>query len=274
MTIASATGWNRLLQDPSGKRAASRMNRFGQTMVIDKGMGFHQFADFVQLAGPHVDIVKLAFGTSVLYTPELLQQKLTLAREQGLIVMPGGTLLEAAVAQQEIGSFMDTVCQMGFNGIEVSDGTIELDRKRRTGLIKEGISRGLRVITEYGKKAAGSLIDPEELAFTAECDWDAGAMLVTVEARESGVDVGLFDESGKCRDSMLEEVISRVAEHKRLMWEAPQKQQQVHLLRYFGADVHLGNIAPSDVLALEAMRRGLRSDTFEFGQSDTFFYMI
>lgn len=274
MITASATGWNRLLQDPSGKRAASRINRFGQTMVIDKGMGLHQFSDFVQLAGPHIDIVKLGFGTSVLYSPDLLRQKLKLATDNGLTVMPGGTLLEAAIQQQEIGSFMETVCQMGFNGIEVSDGTIELNRKRRSALIKEGIARGLCVITEYGKKAAGSTIDPEELAFTAECDWEAGAMLVTVEARESGVDVGLFDEAGKCREHTLEEVVSKVKDHKRLMWEAPQKQQQVHLLRFFGGDVHLGNIAPSDVLALEAMRRGLRSDTFEFGKTDNDFYMI
>lgn len=275
MRTATVEEWHHLLQDPSGRRTAGRMNRNGQTMVIDKGIGPKLFSDFIQVAGPYADIVKLAFGTSVLYAPELLRHKLKLAKEQGLIIMPGGTLLETAIQQQNVNSFMDTICSLGFNGIEVSDGTIELDRKRRTALIKEGIKRGLYVVTEYGKKAAGSMIDPNELAFTAECDWEAGSMLVTVEARESGLDVGLFDEEGQCREDTLEQVLSKVSDSSRLMWEAPLKQQQVYLLKQFGANVHLGNIAPSDVLALEAMRRGLRSDTFEFGHvSEPNYYMI
>lgn len=275
MRTATVEEWHHLLKDPSGRRIASRMNRHGQTMVIDKGIGPNLFSDFIQVAGPYIDIVKLAFGTSVLYAPELLRYKLKLAKESGLIIMPGGTLLETAIQQQAVSSFLDTICSLGFNGLEVSDGTIELDRKRRTSLIKEGIKRGLYVVTEYGKKAAGSTIDPNELAFTAECDWEAGSMLVTVEARESGMDVGLFDEDGRCREHTLEEVLSQVSDSSRLMWEAPLKQQQIYLMRQLGPNVHLGNIAPSDGLALEAMRRGLRSDTFEFGgHSEPYFYMI
>lgn len=275
MRTALADNWHYLLQDPSGRRIEDRKKRLGLTMVIDKGLGVHSFSDFIQVAGPHIDIVKLAFGTSVLYDPKLLRLKLKLATDQGLIIMPGGTLLEVAIQQQEVGSFFDSICSAGFNGLEVSDGTIELNRKRRTALIKEGIERGLYVVTEYGKKADGSTIDPEELAFTAECDWEAGSKLVAIEARESGINVGLFDEKGECREKTIEEVLDRVGDPSKLLWEAPLKQQQVDLLKQFGANVHLGNIAPSDVLSLEAMRRGLRADTFEFGmRSEPYNYMI
>ncbi|MCF2937499.1 phosphosulfolactate synthase [Paenibacillus alkaliterrae] len=275
MRMATADEWHHLLQDPGGQRATNRRSRMGQTMVIDKGMGLYSFSDFIQMAGTHVDIVKLAFGTSVLYPTDLLRKKLMAAKENGLIIMPGGTLLEAAIKQQAVRSFLDTVCSLGFNGLEVSDGTIELDRKQRTSLIKEGIERGLYVVTEYGKKASGSMIDPEELAFTAECDFEAGSRLVTVEARESGVNVGLFDAEGKCDEGTLEKVLRKVSDSSRLMWEAPLKQQQVYMLQQIGANAHLGNIAPTDVLSLEAMRRGLRSDTFEFGSSsEPYFYMI
>ncbi|WP_028610429.1 phosphosulfolactate synthase [Paenibacillus harenae] len=275
MRIATSEEWQTLLQDPSGQRASNRKSRIGQTMVIDKGMGPNAFYDFIKVAGPYVDIVKLAFGTSVLYSPEVLQSKLKLAKEQGLIIMPGGTLLEAAVQQQAIGPFLDKVCALGFNGLEVSDGTIELDRKRRTSLIKEGIERGLYVVTEYGKKAAGSIIDPDELAFTADCDLEAGSALITVEARESGINVGLFDEEGNCLEAALEEVLNKVTDCGKLMWEAPLKQQQVYLLQQFGSNVHLGNIAQTDALSLEAMRRGLRSDTFHFSRvSEPYIYMI
>ncbi|MBD2869545.1 phosphosulfolactate synthase [Paenibacillus arenilitoris] len=275
MKIATSEEWQTALQDPSGKRASNRKSRTGLTMVIDKGMGPHAFSDFVQLGGPHVDIVKLAFGTSVLYSPELLRDKLKTAKEHGLIVMPGGTLLEAAVQQQSVGSFLDAICAFGFNGLEISDGTIELDRGRRTSLIKEGIKRGLYVVTEYGKKAAGSMVDPDELAFTADCDLEAGAALVTVEARESGMNVGLFDSEGNCQEEALQEALAKVGDASLLMWEAPLKQQQVYLLQQLGSNVHLGNISPADALALEAMRRGLRSDTFHFGHaSEPYIYMI
>ncbi|RIX53384.1 phosphosulfolactate synthase [Paenibacillus nanensis] len=275
MRIAELDNWHQLLKDPSGKRNDDRNKGLGKTMVIDKGLGFHAFTDFVQVAGPYVDFVKLGFGTAVLYDTVLLREKLKLAASQGIISMPGGTLLEAAVQQGTINSFLDTVCSLGFTGIEVSDGTIEMDRIRRTSIIKEGVKRGLTVMTEYGKKAAGSQIDPEELAFTAHCDLEAGAELVTVEARESGVNVGLFDERGQCKESVLTEVIGKVGQSGRLMWEAPLKSQQADLMLQFGASVHLGNVAPADALALEAMRRGLRSDTFQFGyQADFSDYMI
>jgi len=275
MRVIAPPDWHPALYDPSGTRADNRNGQTGLTMVIDKGMGPHAFADFLQTAGAHIDIIKLAFGTSVLYPTDLLKSKLQLARSSGLIIMPGGTLLEAAIAQHAVASYLDTICELGFNGLEVSDGTIELNRKRRTELIKEGLARGLHVVTEYGKKEAGASIDADELAFTAHCDLDAGSALVTVEARESGINVGLFDELGNCRQQSLQQVLKSVPDSSKLMWEAPLKGQQVELLQQLGAEVHLGNIAPADAMALEAMRRGLRSDTFKFGiKADVFDYMI
>lgn len=280
--------WSPELYDPSGIRIASepdtgnrsvnRTSSRGQTMVIDKGLGRHTFMDLIEIAGDYIDCVKFGFGTAPLYNTELLLYKIKLAKRHGITVMPGGTLLETAVQQDVVPAFFDTIGSLGFDGIEVSDGTIELSRGKRTELIQEGRKRGLRVVTEYGKKLSGSLIDATLLAITAEEDWAAGAELVTIEARESGVGVGLFDENGECREELLETIIKFVPDTKRLMWEAPLKHQQVLLLRKFGSDVHLGNILPGDTLALETMRRGLRSDTFGFGIKEKpakeNFYMI
>ncbi|WP_336786866.1 phosphosulfolactate synthase [Paenibacillus sp. MMO-177] len=273
--MTKASFWHRTLHDPSGHRDYSPTKHQGKTMVIDKGIGLNAFADLIQVAGSYMDVIKLGFGTAVLYEPELLQRKIELARKNGLIIMPGGTLLETAVQQRLAGSFFDSICELGFNGIEVSDGTIEMSRKQRTELIKEGKQRGLLVLTEYGKKTAGSLIDPEQLAVTADYDLAAGAAWITVEARESGIDVGLFDEKGNCREQTIEQILAEMTNQDCLMWEAPLKQQQAYLLQQFGPNVHLGNIQPSDALALEAMRRGLRSDTFEFGtREEPAHYMI
>lgn len=264
--------WDMRLSDPVGERGlrnrsmtvqerGQHMAARGITMVIDKGLGRSAFTDFLETASPYVDCIKLGFGTSVLYSDELLLYKTALARHYGIDMMTGGTLLEAAVQLDVVPSYFDTLERLGFNAVEVSDGTIELSRQRRDELIEEGLRRGLRIFTEYGKKVSGSQIELQELVRTAELDMEAGAEMVIIEARESGIDVGLFDQQGCCRHAMLEQINARLPQH-RLLWEAPLKSQQVDLITALGSNVHLGNIQPSDAIALEALRRGLRSDTF------------
>lgn len=256
------TEWPARLTDPTGLRQAKPRAK-GLTMVIDKGIGMHAFTDLIQTSGEYIDIIKLGFGTSALYPLGLLRAKVELASRHGITVIPGGTLLEAAVKLDVVPAFFRQALAVGFHGIEVSDGTISLGRIDRDDLIRDGVSLGLKVYTEYGKKLFGSRIDVEQFAATAERDWACGADLVTVEARESGVGVGLFDERGNCREQELRFMASAVPRLDRIMWEAPLKDQQVQLLKALGTDVNLGNVSVLDVLSLETMRRGLRSDTFE-----------
>lgn len=290
MKITPRGAWAPLLCDPSGERDAvrttgapmrssdrisgSRIGRAeGKTMVIDRGIGWHAYADMIDAAGAYIDIIKLAFGTSVLYPADLLVRKISYAQLHGITVIPGGTLLETAWHLGAASSFFDSVCALGFDGIEVSEGTIDLGRRERTALIREGRMRGLTVYTEFGKKEAGSVIDPEALVREADADWNAGAELVTIEARESGT-VGMFDESGRPDEAGFERLMQLLPDTNRIMWEAPRKEQQLFLIRSIGANVHLGNIQPEDVLTLEAMRRGLRSDTFMDRSRLTADYMI
>lgn len=255
--------WHPNLQDPSGCRS-DKPRTAGRTMVIDKGLGILAFEDLLQTAGDYIDMIKIGFGTPVLYPYPVLKTKVELARSYGIAVFPGGTFLEVAVAQRRVGDFFRTVRSIGFTGVEVSDGTIELGRDERSDLIRTARDAELLVYTEYGKKVFGSTIETEQLAYTVSMDMDCGAELVTIEGRESGVGVGIYDASGACRDDQLEAVLAAVPQRGCLLWEAPQKEQQVHLIRRIGAGVNLGNIAPADVLSLEALRRGLRSDTFVF----------
>ncbi|MFC5701066.1 phosphosulfolactate synthase [Cohnella faecalis] len=262
MEISALTKWPKALADPSGSRA-SKPRSAGLTMVIDKGLGLHSFAELLETADEYIDIVKFGFGTSPLYKTPVLRSKIELAKRHGITVIPGGTLLEIAVSKDVVPAFFRQILTLGFDGIEVSDGTITLGRKDRDELIRDGSALGLRVFTEYGKKLFGSRIDAEQFAETAERDLAAGAELVTVEARESGVGVGLFDERGMCRQQDLESMLRLIPFPSRIMWEAPQKEQQVALIKALGSDVNLGNILVNDVMALETMRRGLRSDTFD-----------
>lgn len=280
--------WPTELCDPCGFRKSSvldtrekrNVSSRGHTMVIDKGLGRNSFMDLMETGSNYIDCVKFGFGTAPLYNTELLLYKINLAKLHGVTVMPGGTLLETAVLQDVVPEFFNSISNLGFNGVEVSDGTIELSRDQRTELIQEGKKYGLKVFTEYGKKMSGSLIDAAVLADTLEDDLKAGAELLTIEARESGMGVGVFDEHGECRLNLLDDVLKFVTDTDKLIWEAPLKSQQVLFLNKFGPNVNLGNISPGDILSLETLRRGLRQDTFPFGvrtkkeKEKEFFYVI
>lgn len=252
--------WNSRLSDPSGKRS-SKPRSSGLTMVIDKGIGLTAFTDMLQTSGEYIDIIKLGFGTSALYPNEVLLAKIRLCRVHQITVMPGGTFLEVAVRSKMVESFMDMVCRCGFDGIEVSDGTIEMDAHLRGKLISKSKSLGLRVFTEYGKKFWGSKLETEQLIRTIHSDLRHGSELVTIEGRESGCGVGIYDEHGKCDHDLIASVVERLPDPNVLLWEAPLKTQQAELINRLGPEINLGNISPDDVLSLEALRRGLRSDT-------------
>lgn len=263
MEATFPAAWHPLLQDPTGKRSG-KPRISGKTMVIDKGLGLRSFEDLLESAADYIDIVKIGFGTSSLYPLRLLKQKIELAKAHDICIIPGGTFLEVAVTKQVTDDFFRLVDKMGFSGVEISDGTIDMNRELRDELIDRAAGSGLRVFTEYGKKCWGSRISCEDLVCTVLRDLDQGAELVTVEGRESGAGVGIYDETGACRDEEIIEVLDQIPNPESLLWEAPQKSQQVHLIKLLGAEVNLGNISPQDIYAVEALRRGLRSDTFVF----------
>ncbi|WP_010274073.1 phosphosulfolactate synthase [Paenibacillus senegalensis] len=264
MEAVTYQGWPAELADPSGRRAAKPRLK-GKTMIIDKGIGLYRFEDLLVTAAEHIDMIKLGFGTSALYPPPVLRKKIELARAFDVDIYPGGTFLEVALAKGSLDSFFSMVRNLGFNAVEISDGTIDIDRKTRNELLERASQHELKAYTEYGKKSRGFEISLDDLVETVEEDLSLGAELVTIEGRESGEGVGIFNETGECRDDYIEQVVQRLPFVDMLLWEAPQTSQQVHLLKKLGSDINLGNIAPDEVLSLEALRRGLRSDTLEPG---------
>lgn len=248
--------------DAAIDRRLQRPRRTGVTMVIDTGLGRTAMADMLELAAPHIDHWKLAFGTSALMPVEALRHKLELLAANGVLTYPGGTLLEAAIVQQHCRVYMRRARALGFQAVEISDGTIDLPADRRRRVIDCARDAGLVAITEVGKKDPARQPEAGELADQALKDIEWGAAWVIVEARESGRGIGIYDAVGALRGDFLEEMAALLGEHtERLIWEAPQKDQQAALVRRFGANVNLGNVAAREALALEALRSGLRYET-------------
>jgi phosphosulfolactate synthase len=242
---------------------SEKPRRTGLTMVIDKGLGENQLGDLLRTAGDSVDIIKLTFGTSAFYDRVDLVRKNGLITSAGVLVMPGGTFLEVSVWQKTWPAYLERARGLGFTAIEVSDGTIEIDRATRRAVIRRALGLGFRVVTEVGKKDPAEALPVEAVHALIREDLENGAFKVIIEAREAGRGVGIFDKEGKTRTDEVDRILAGGAAADDLVWEAPLKNQQQDLILRFGVNVNLGNIPPEEVLALEALRQGLRGDTLK-----------
>jgi phosphosulfolactate synthase len=232
-------------------------------MVIDKCLGVRQTEDLMELAAQWIDDIKLTFGTSAFYSEDVLRRKNEVIRAHGVDVMPGGTFLEVAIWQSRIPEYLRRAKKLGFSMIEVSDGTIEVCSDVRADVIKRALDAGFPVISEVGKKDPDERIATEQMHEQIACDLGLGVFKVIVEAREAGKGVGIYDKEGKVKEDEIDDIVSGVRDPNDLVWEAPLKNQQQHLILRFGPNVNLGNVPPEEILALEALRQGLRGDTLK-----------
>jgi len=257
-----ALAWEGVFEMPCPGRSR-KPRKTGFTMVIDKGLGLARTQDLIETAADVVDDVKLSFGTSAFYSGHVLKKKNDMLRAAGIDCMPGGTFLEVSVWQGRYKEFLKRAKDLGFTMIEVSDGTIEMSSDTRKDCIKRALDAGFRVISEVGKKDPNEKIAISLMHEEIAADLALGAYKVIVEAREAGKNIGIFDKDGKTRMDEVDAILSGVEDPDVLVWEAPIKNQQQDLILRFGVNVNLGNIPPDDVLALEALRQGLRGDTLK-----------
>jgi phosphosulfolactate synthase len=212
----------------------------------------------LEVAGDAVDIVKLGWGTALVSAN--LDAKLKRYTAHGIPVVLGGTLTELAIRQGRVEGLVAWLRELGLRHVEISDGTIAIDPKVKRELI-EVLSGEFTVLAEVGSKDADFIMAPYVWVEQIERDLEAGAWKVIAEARESGT-AGIYRATGEVRSGLIDEIVHAV-EPERLIFEAPLREQQVWLLKQFGTECNLGNIAPADVLSLETLRLGLRSDTVD-----------
>ncbi|PQJ11759.1 phosphosulfolactate synthase [Flavipsychrobacter stenotrophus] len=234
-----------------------RPRNYGLTMVMDKGMGLDGVRDFLSVAAPYVDIVKLGFGTS--YITNNLKEKIAIYREHDIPVYFGGTLFEAFLVRNQFDDYLNVIKEFGLEHVEVSDGSITIPHIEKCGYI-EKLAKHVTVHSEVGSKDATHIMAPYKWIELMKAELEAGATYVIAEAREAG-NVGIYRGSGEVREGLVQEILTQIP-YEKIIWEAPQKAQQVYFLELLGANVNLGNIAPNEVIPLEATRVGLRGDTF------------
>lgn len=229
----------------------------GLTMVMDKGLSINEVRNFLDVAGPHVDIVKLGFGTSFV-TPNL-KEKISVYQAYGMPVYFGGTLFEAFLIRNMFDEYIEVCKEFNITYMEVSDGSITIPHAEKCGYIEKLTKHGT-VLSEVGSKDAAHIIPPYKWIELMRAELEAGSSYVIAEAREAG-NVGIYRGSGEVREGLVQEILTQIPQEK-IIWEAPQKAQQLYFLELIDCNVNLGNIAPNEVIPLEAMRIGLRGDSF------------
>jgi len=230
----------------------------GITMVMDKGLSIEETKNFLSVAEPYVDVVKLGFGTS--YVTPNLDKKLEVYRNANIPIYFGGTLFEAFLIRGQLEDYISLCKDYGVGYMEVSDGSVDIDHKEKCRLIERLTQYGT-VLSEVGSKDAAHIIPPYKWIELMRAELNAGATYVIAEARESG-NVGIYRGTGEVREGLVQEILTQIPAEK-ILWEAPQKSQQLYFIELVGVNVNLGNIAPNEMIALEAMRIGLRGDTFD-----------
>jgi len=231
----------------------------GLTMMIDNGLPRGLFADYLESAAELVDYVKFGWGTPLV--TRQLPDKVATLRGLGIPFFFGGTLFEKFLSQGAFDDFRAFCHEQGCSCVEISNGTIDLPNDEKARYV-EKLANEFMVFSEVGLKDS-----TRSEAQTAE-DWltyirqdlEAGAAYVVAEARESGRS-GICRPDGGLRLELVEAILASGPEPGRLVFEAPTKDLQTWFVRRLGANVNLGNIAPGDVIALETLRLGLRSDT-------------
>lgn len=231
--------------------------QYGLNMIMDKGMGLEGVKDFLSVAAPYTDIVKFGFGTAAV--THNLREKIEIYRSYDIPVYFGGTLFEAFLARNQFDDYLGIIKEYGLQHVEVSDGSITIPHLEKCGYI-EKLAKHVTVLSEVGSKDAAHIIPPYKWIELMKAELEAGSSYVIAEAREAG-NVGIYRGSGEVREGLVQEILTQIP-YKQIIWEAPQKAQQVYFLELLGVNVNLGNIAPAEVIPLESMRVGLRGDTF------------
>lgn len=232
-------------------------------MVLDKGLGLETADSLMKIAGNYVDFVKFGWGTSIVHDREVIKDKVGMYKSHDIVPYTGGTLFELAYHNDKLDEFFQEARELGFPAVEISDGSCDIDHETKLDAIKRAKKEGFQVLSEVGKKnpELDKEIDIYERVKMMNNELEAGSSYIIVEAREGGKNIGIYDKAGNVKEDEINVILDGV-DNDRILWEAPNKDQQIFFVLNVGKDVNLGNISTEDITSLETIRRGLRGDTF------------
>ena len=244
------------------KEREEKPRQKGITMVLDKGLGLETAESLMNISGDYVDYLKFGWGTSIVHEQDIIKDKVTMYKSHNITPYTGGTLFELAYMNDKLEEFFQEANDLGFEAIEVSDGSTTISHDKKLECIESAKKDGFEVLSEVGKKDPGldKELSLDERIEYMQNELEAGSSLIIVEAREGGKNIGIYDKAGNAKEDEIDYILDNFDGNK-ILWEAPNKDQQVFFILKLGNDVNLGNVSTDDITSLETLRRGLRGDT-------------
>lgn len=244
------------------KEREEKPRQKGITMVLDKGLGLETAESLMNISGDYVDYLKFGWGTSIVHEQDIIKDKVAMYKSHNITPYTGGTLFELAYMNDKLEEFFQEAHDLGFEAIEVSDGSTIISHDKKLECIESAKKDGFEVLSEVGKKDPGldKELSLDERIEYMQNELEAGSSLILVEAREGGKNIGIYDKAGNAKEDEIDYILDNFDGNK-ILWEAPNKDQQVFFILKLGNDVNLGNVSTDDITSLETLRRGLRGDT-------------
>ena len=244
------------------KEREEKPRQKGITMVLDKGLGLETAESLMNISGDYVDYLKFGWGTSIVHEQDIIKDKVAMYKSHNITPYTGGTLFELAYMNDKLEEFFQEAHDLGFEAIEVSDGSTTISHDKKLECIESAKKDGFEVLSEVGKKDPGldKELSLDERIEYMQNELEAGSSLIMVEAREGGKNIGIYDKAGNAKEDEIDYILDNFDGNK-ILWEAPNKDQQVFFILKLGNDVNLGNVSTDDITSLETLRRGLRGDT-------------
>ena len=244
------------------KKREEKPRKKGITMVLDKGLGLETAESLMNISGDYVDYLKFGWGTSIVHEQDIIKDKVAMYKSHNITPYTGGTLFELAYMNDKLEEFFQEAHDLGFEAIEVSDGSTTISHDKKFECIESAKKDGFEVLSEVGKKDPGldKELSLDERIEYMQNELESGSSLIIVEAREGGKNIGIYDKSGNAKEDEIDYILDNFDGNK-ILWEAPNKDQQVFFILKLGNDVNLGNVSTDDITSLETLRRGLRGDT-------------
>lgn len=244
------------------KEREEKPRQKGITMILDKGLGLETAESLMNISGDYVDYLKFGWGTSIVHEQDIIKDKVAMYKSHNITPYTGGTLFELAYMNDKLEEFFQEAHDLGFEAIEVSDGSTIISHDKKLECIESAKKDGFEVLSEVGKKDPGldKELSLDERIEYMQNELEAGSSLIIVEAREGGKNIGIYDKAGNAKEDEIDYILDNFDGNK-ILWEAPNKDQQVFFILKLGNDVNLGNVSTDDITSLETLRRGLRGDT-------------
>lgn len=244
------------------KEREEKPRQKGITMVLDKGLGLETAESLMNISGDYVDYLKFGWGTSIVHEQDIIKDKVAMYKSHNITPYTGGTLFELAYMNDKLEEFFQEAHDLGFEAIEVSDGSTTISHDKKLECIESAKKDGFEVLSEVGKKDPGldKELSLDERIEYMQNELEAGSSLIIVEAREGGKNIGIYDKAGNAKEDEIDYILDNFDGNK-ILWEAPNKDQQVFFILKLGNDVNLGNVSTDDITSIETLRRGLRGDT-------------